>query len=81
MKLIIDLIPMKHNILKDLYQLKKIVVSLAINYEKIYVCEKNCMLLWKEHKDDTECKYCGRSRYMKVINKDGASVTIKVAVK
>jgi hypothetical protein len=39
------------------------------------------MLFWKEHKDDTECMHCDRSRYMKVINKDEASITIKVVVK
>jgi hypothetical protein len=42
---------------------------------------KNYMLFWKEHRNDTECIYCGRSRYVKVINEDGASVTTKVAVK
>jgi hypothetical protein len=42
-KLIIDLIPVKHNMSKDLYQSKKIVVSLSMNYENIDVCEKNCM--------------------------------------
>jgi hypothetical protein len=39
------------------------------------------MSFWKEHKDDTECMHCSRSRYVKVINEDRASVTIKVAVK
>jgi hypothetical protein len=53
-KLIIDLIPGKHNMLKDLYQSKKIVTSLGMNYEKIDVCERNYILFWKEHKDDTE---------------------------
>jgi hypothetical protein len=43
-KLIIDLIPMKHNMPKDLYQSKKIVVDLDMNYEKIDVCARNCML-------------------------------------
>jgi hypothetical protein len=43
-KLIIDLIPSKHNMQKDLCQSKKIVVGLGMNYEKINVCEKNCML-------------------------------------
>jgi hypothetical protein len=81
MKLIIDLIPMKHNMQKDLYQYKKIVSGLRMNYEKIDACERNCMLFWKEYKDDTECMHCGRSRYVKVINEDRASVTIKVAVK
>jgi hypothetical protein len=43
-KLIIDLIPVKHNMSKDLYQSKRIVIVLAMNYEKIDACEKNCML-------------------------------------
>jgi hypothetical protein len=80
-KLIIDLIPVKHNIPKDLFQSKKIVSGLRMNYEKIGACKKNYMLFWKEHKDDTEYMHCGRSRYVKVINEDGASITTKVAVK
>jgi hypothetical protein len=39
------------------------------------------MLFWKEHKDSTECMHCSRSRYMKVINEDGASITTIVVVK
>jgi hypothetical protein len=39
-KLIIDLIPVKHNMLKDLYQSKKIMSGLKMNYEKIDACEK-----------------------------------------
>jgi hypothetical protein len=80
-KLIIDLIPAKHNMLKVLYQSKKIVVGLGMNYEKIDACEKNCMLFWKEQNDDTECMHYGRSRYVKVINEDGVSITTKVVVK
>jgi hypothetical protein len=40
MKFVIDLIPAKHNMLKDLYQSKKIVSGLRMNYEKIDACEK-----------------------------------------
>jgi hypothetical protein len=40
MKLIIDLIPVKHNILKDLYQSNKIVSGLRMNYEKFDAREK-----------------------------------------
>jgi hypothetical protein len=57
------------------------VSSLGINYEKIIVCEKNCMLFRKEHKDDTECMHCGRSRYVKVRNEDVVCVTTKVVTK
>jgi hypothetical protein len=49
-----------------------------MNYEKIDVCKKSYMLFWKEHKDDTKYMHYGRSRYVKVVKKDGASVTTKV---
>jgi hypothetical protein len=52
-----------------------------MDYQKFDACEKNCVLFWMEHKDDTKCMHCGRSRYVKVINKDGASITTKVVVK
>jgi hypothetical protein len=39
-KLIIDFISTKHNILKGLYRSKKIVSGLEMNYEKIDACEK-----------------------------------------
>jgi hypothetical protein len=80
-KLIIDLIPMKHNMSKELYQSKKIIANLGMHYEKIDVCERNYMLFWKGNKDNTECMYCDRSKYVKVVNEDGASVTTKVTMK
>jgi hypothetical protein len=43
-KLIIDLISTKHNMPKDLYQSKKIVAGLGMNYEKMDACETNCLL-------------------------------------
>jgi hypothetical protein len=47
LKLIIDLIPGKHNMSKDLYQLKKIVAGLGMNYEKIDVYEKELHVVLK----------------------------------
>jgi hypothetical protein len=41
MKFNIDLIPAKHNMPKDLYQSKKIMSGLGMNYKKIDACEKN----------------------------------------
>jgi hypothetical protein len=49
-KLIIDFIPKKHNMPKDLYQSKKIVSGLGMNYEKIDVCEKLHVVLEGAHK-------------------------------
>jgi hypothetical protein len=39
-KLIIDLNPVKHNMPNDLYQSKKIMSGLKMNYEKIGACKK-----------------------------------------
>jgi hypothetical protein len=52
-----------------------------MDYMKIHVYKNNCMLFWKEHKDDTECMHCGTSRYIKVVNEDVASINIEVMVK
>jgi hypothetical protein len=60
LKLITNLIPLKHNMPKDLYQSKKILAGLSMNYEKIDECEDNCMFC-KEQKDDTRCLHCGKS--------------------
>jgi hypothetical protein len=43
-KFVIGLILMKHNMLKDLYQSKKIVSGLGTDYEKINACKKNYIL-------------------------------------
>jgi hypothetical protein len=39
-KFVIDLIPAKHNMPKDMNQSKKIVAGLEMDYEKIDTCEK-----------------------------------------
>jgi hypothetical protein len=43
--LIIDLIPVKHNMPKDLYQSKKIMSGLKMNYEKIDAYKKLHVIL------------------------------------
>jgi hypothetical protein len=52
-----------------------------MEYEKIDACEDNCMLFYKEHRDETKCLKCGKSRFIEVVNKDGEKVVIKVAHK
>jgi hypothetical protein len=44
-KLIIDLIPVKHNMPKDLNQFKKIVSGFGMNYEKIDAYKKLYVIL------------------------------------
>jgi hypothetical protein len=39
------------------------------------------MLFYKDHKNETKCFKCGKSRFVEVVNKDGEKVTTKVAHK
>ena len=80
-KLIIDLLPANHKMPENLYQSKKIVLSLSMNYEKIDACENNCMLLWRDHENDTHCMHCNKSRYAVVVDEKGIEITTKVLVK
>jgi Transposase-associated domain len=43
-KLICDILPKPHKVPKDMYQSKRLLSSLGMNYEKIDVCPDNCML-------------------------------------
>jgi hypothetical protein len=64
---------------KDMYQSKKLLSTLDMEYEKIDACKDNCMLFYKEHKDETKYLKCGKSRFVEVINEDGENVTLNVA--
>jgi hypothetical protein len=52
-----------------------------MEYEKIDACKNNCMLLYKEHKDEMKYLKCGKSRFVKVVNEGSDNVTMKVAHK
>jgi hypothetical protein len=66
---------------KDMYQSKKLLSALGMEYENIDVCKDNCMIFHKEHKDETKCLKYGKSRFVEVVNKDGEKVTTKTAHK
>jgi hypothetical protein len=53
--------------------------ALGMEYEKIDVYKDTCMLFYKEHKNETKCLKCGKSRFIEVVNKDGEKVMMKVA--
>jgi hypothetical protein len=76
-----DVLPSNHKMLKDIYQSKKLLSALGMEYEKIDACEDNYMLFYKEHKGETKCLKCGKSRFIEVVNEDGEKVTTKVAHK
>jgi hypothetical protein len=76
-----DVFPSKHKMSKYMYQYKKLLSALGMEYEKIDVCKDNCMIFYKEHKNETKCLKCVKPRFVEVVNEDGEKVTTKTAHK
>jgi hypothetical protein len=76
-----DVLSANHKVPRDMYQLKKLLSGLGMDYEKIDVCQDNCMLFWKEHINEKKCLKCGKSRFIEVINADNEEVMMKIAYK
>jgi hypothetical protein len=81
MNLISDVLPKNHKMPKDMYQSKKFLSGLSMHYEKIDVCENNCMLFWKETTSEKKCTVYGESRFIEDENDDGLTMTTEVAHK
>jgi hypothetical protein len=76
-----DVLPSNHKMPKDMYQPKKLLSALGMEYKKIDVCKDNCMMFYKEHKNEMKCLKCDKPRFIEVINEDGEMVTTKTAHK
>jgi hypothetical protein len=50
---------------------QKLLFAFGMKYEKIDTCKDNCMLFYKEHKNEMKYLKCGKSRFVEVVNKDG----------
>jgi hypothetical protein len=69
--LILDMLPKPHKFPKDFYYSKKLLAGLGMPYQKIHVCENNCMLFWKNYENLNYCSFCKKCRYKKVVKKHG----------
>ena len=58
-----EVLPTNHNKPRSHYEAKQMLRNLRLGYETILVCENDCTLIWKEHKNATKCSICGFSRY------------------
>jgi hypothetical protein len=81
LRLFSDVLPSNHKMPKDMYQSKKLLSALGMQYEKIDVCKDNCMIFYKEQKNEKKCLKCGKLRFVEVVNEDGETVTTKTAHK
>jgi hypothetical protein len=76
-----DVLTANHEVPRHMYQLKKLLSGLGMDYVKIDVCQDNCMLFWKEHINEKKCLNCEKSRFVDVINADGEEVMTEIAYK
>jgi hypothetical protein len=66
LSLVSDVLPSNHKMMKDMHQSKKLLSTLGMEYKKVDVCKDNCMIFYKEHKDEMKCFKCGKSRFVEV---------------
>ena len=76
-----NMLPEGHCLPRNMYESKKIMKALCMDYEKIHCCPKGCLLFRKEFADHTHCSKCGASRYLEVKGADGQMEQTKIAVK
>ena len=51
------------NIPNSFNKTKAMIKDIGLDYEKIDACPNDCMLFWREHKDDNFCRFCKASRW------------------
>jgi hypothetical protein len=52
------MLPEKHTLPTNLYEVEKVLHMLKMPYDKIHVCLNGCVLFRKEHKDANCCPKC-----------------------
>ncbi|XP_057758862.1 uncharacterized protein LOC130979432 [Arachis stenosperma] len=63
-----------------LYEAKKTIRKLGIEYKKVDACPNDCMLYRGEYENATKCKQCGTSRWKQKTRK-GSVTKLKIPVK
>ncbi|KAL0533249.1 hypothetical protein IC582_030465 [Cucumis melo] len=66
LKTLKEILPTTNELPNSLYEAKKILGALGMEYEKIHACSNNCCLYRKEFANATECPKCGQSRWKNV---------------
>jgi hypothetical protein len=81
LRLFSNVLPSNHKMPKDMYQSKKLLPALGMEDEKIDVCKDNCVIFYKEHKNEKKCLKCGKPWFVEVVNEDGETIMMKTAHK
>ncbi|XP_074352837.1 uncharacterized protein LOC141691989 [Apium graveolens] len=78
LEIIGGVLPKKHTLPITYYEIKKMVKKLKLDYEKIDVCENDCMLFYGNDSKKIVCDVCNRSRYKDNKEKNGKNIPRKI---
>ena len=62
LKALKDILPSPNDLSTSMYDAKKMLVALGMNYEKIHACPNHCCLYRKEYANTIVCSECSESR-------------------
>ncbi|KAH9698429.1 hypothetical protein KPL71_024008 [Citrus sinensis] len=62
LEVLADILPNNNTLPKSMYEVKKTMKVLGLEYEKIHACSNDCILYKNEFADLVECPNCGPSR-------------------
>ena len=65
LEVLADILPNNNTLPMSMYEVKKTMKVLGLEYEKIHACPNDCILYRNEFADLVECPNCGASRYKK----------------
>ena len=71
-----DMLPVNNEMPLSMYEAKKTLNALGMEYEKIHACSNDCILYRNELKDASSCPTCGMSRWK--ANKAGVRSTKRI---
>ena len=60
-KLLGDMLPLNNELPLSMYEAKKTLNALGMEYEKIHACPNDCILYRNDLKDASSCPTCGTS--------------------
>ena len=62
LEVLVDIFPNNNELPKSMYETKKTIKVLGLEYEKIHACLNDCILYRNEFADLIECQNCRASR-------------------
>ncbi|RVW75827.1 hypothetical protein CK203_055115 [Vitis vinifera] len=74
-----DMLPINNELPLSMYEAKKTLNALGMEYEKIHACPNDCILFRNELKDASSCPTCGASRWK--VNRRGTKKSKGVPAK